>query len=188
MKGVSVVNRRFLRTGVLLAGVGLLALAVWRLWPLRGTLADRAKDFDIVGMLKAVGKANDEIYSTNGDILVSLEGVGKQAQKVSAVHQRLVRLSEGVAAQQQVLNRIRQVTADQVDLSQTLQSVTAAAAASTAGVAATAREQAGLVSGMQDSTEGLAAGMADIQSLNETTLGKLQQAEDLSATVLSRMP
>lgn len=151
-------------------------------------LVRSAAAFDIVGMLRAIHETNGDIQTVNARILTVLSGVEQQAAATERVYGRLGRIADLLADQQASLTRLQQATAEQAALSRDLERLTATVTPSTAGMAKSAGGQASAVLGMGETTRAMAERLRDIGGTNTATAAKLAQAEELSATILGRMP
>lgn len=179
----------------LMGAAGALAVLVaglggWLLWSKAAgaDIGGQARQFDLLAMLREVHDTNTAIVRANDALLESLEGVRQEAGAVTGVHGRLKELEGGLKEQRQALGRLERLTAEQAALSRQLQQMTAQVGVSTRSLAETASEQAAAVEGMSRSAASLSVRMGEIGSANRSTADKLRRAEQLSATVLTRMP
>lgn len=161
------------------------ALAVWLLGP---SLARTARDLDLLGLLRRIGHTNAEIGQANAGILTAMGNVRLQIEGVDRVRARLSTMEKLLAQQQAEMEELRRIMAQQVALSRQLKELTARVEPASAGLAQTAAAEAGALESMRDTTAQLAGKLRTIGAVNHRTAGKLDQAEKLSAIVLSRMP
>lgn len=172
----------------LIAGAVVAAAVLVVLQSASPALGRRAAAFDIVGMLRTIHEANGDIGAVNAGILTSLSGVERQAEATERVYGRLGRIADLLADQQASLARLSYATGEQAALSQELERLTAAVTPGTASMARSAGGQASAALGMDETTRALAKRLRAIGGINTATAAKLARAEELSATILDRMP
>lgn len=174
---------RIVRIGLAASAAALLALGA--LSP--SGLGD-ARGWDMLGMLREIGSTNEEIGQVNAGILTSLGNVRQQVEGVDRVQARLGAMEGLLLAQQAELDKLLTTTERQGQLSRELKELTASSAQATASMAQTASTEARTLERMHSATWRLAEQLQSIRSANLSTAAKLDRAEQLSATVLTRMP
>jgi hypothetical protein len=174
----------------IIGGVVLAALALAIVAPrlVTGASLAKARDYDLIGMLREMYRTNTATQAVNDRILDSLKDVEQQASRVKVIDGKLTGLEAGVIAEQQAMERLKAVTAEHARLSRALQDLTATAADATAGIAETARAEARDLAAMKQVTATMASRMNDIGNVNGDIAGKLDSANTLSATILNDMP
>lgn len=176
------------RSRLIRGGIAACVAAFLALWAFGPAMARGARSLDLLGMLREIGRTNEEIGEVNDSILASLGDVRQEVERVTGVRERLGTMEGLLGEQQAQLDKLRATTGRQAQLSQELKELTATAGPATASMARTAAAEAGTLEGMRDATGRLAGQLQSVRTANISVAAKLDRAELLSATVLTRMP
>lgn len=85
-----------------------------------GKISAFAHSMDLNGMLETINHKTKQLGSLNQDIYLGLLSIDDKSSKTEAVSQKLTTASEGAEGQSNTLGSIRDVTGEQVILSQNL--------------------------------------------------------------------
>lgn len=162
----------------------LVAAVAWGGWKLYSDMGEA----DLLAMLRAMDRNNEQIQDANQAIRTSLEGMLADMQAAERVRGRLQSMESLLAEQNAELDGLAIATADQVRLSKSLKELTQSVRQATSEMSETAAGQAEVAAQVAAFSSRLSGQLAEIAHSNRATAGKLEQVEALTELLLSQMP
>ena len=162
----------------------LVAAAAWSGWK----IYSHKGEGDLLAMLRAMDRNNEQIQDANQAIRDSLEGMLADMQAAERVRDRLQSMDSLLSEQNAELDGLAIATADQVRLSRKLGELTQSVRQATSEMRGTAAGQAEVAAEVAALSSRLSVQLAEIAHSNRATAGKLERVEALTELVLSQMP
>ncbi len=172
---------------IILLSLYLIANGLYNLMTDKKSQTDWSK-YDLLGMLETITNHNESLGNTNHEIVSKMGEIDQQVGKTGEVADKLAEVKRGLVSQNQTLTKLTPVTADQVELSTNLRSLSGNIKDSMRLILHTSQRQSKEIQRMNQVVSSAKAQLEQVADENKRINAQLHTADEKSKQIENSIP